>query len=45
MQVYNELEGEEQEDILQDGTEDPWECDVRTKLSSTKRISSNTSAE
>ena len=45
MQVYNELEGEEQEGISQDGTEDLWESEVKTKISSTKRISSNTSAE
>ncbi|XP_074628909.1 E3 ubiquitin-protein ligase rnf213-alpha-like isoform X2 [Acropora palmata] len=28
MQVYNELEGEEQEGISQDGTEDPWESEM-----------------
>ena len=45
IQVCNELEGEEQEGISQDGTEDPWESEVKTKLSLTKRISSNESAE
>ena len=45
IQVYNELGGKEQEDVSQDGTEDPWESEVRTKLSLTKRISSNASAE
>ena len=45
IQVYNELGGKEQEDVSQDGTEDPWESKVRTELSLTKRISSNESAE
>ena len=45
IQVYNELEGDEQEGILQDGTEDPWESEVKTKLSLIKKISSNASAE
>ena len=44
IQVYNELEGDEQEGILQDGTEDPWESEVKTKLSLIKKIS-NASAE
>ena len=40
IQVYNELEGEEQEGISQDGTEDPWESEVKTKLSLTIKIES-----
>ena len=44
IQVYNELENEEKRDISQDGTEDSWESEVRTKLSLTKRMS-NASAE
>ena len=39
IQVYNELEEEEQEDVSQYGTDDPWESEVRTKLSLAKRIS------
>ena len=35
IQVYNELEGEEQEGISRDGTEDPWESEVKTELSLT----------
>ena len=45
LQVYNELEEEEKEDVWQDGTEDPWESEVRTKLSFTKIISSKANAE
>ena len=40
IQVYSELEEEEQED----GTEDPWESKVSTKLSLTKRTSQKVSA-
>ena len=35
IQVYKELEREEHEDFSQDGTEDPWESEVKTKLSLT----------
>ena len=40
IQAYNELKEEEQED----GTKDPWESKVSTKLSLTKRISQKASA-
>ena len=43
IQVYNELEEEQQGDILRDSSEDPWENEVRTKLSLTERISLNAS--
>ena len=38
IQVYNELEEEEQVDVSQDGTDALWEKDVRTNLFDEKNI-------
>ena len=38
IQVYNELEEEEQDDVTQDGTDALWESEVRTKLFHEKNI-------